>query len=121
MITRPYRSVLYIPASNARAMEKARTLSADAIIFDLEDAVTPAEKLPARDLLARALLGFWPDLWPSRRGGAAFASFLKQGGLEGWRLRRRSHPGDQAGATRRRRPARDFSSPGSSRSSRSQS
>ncbi|WP_374422529.1 CoA ester lyase [Paracoccus sp. (in: a-proteobacteria)] len=56
MITRPYRSVLYIPASNARAMEKARTLSADAIIFDLEDAVTPAEKLPARDLLARALL-----------------------------------------------------------------
>ena len=51
MITRPYRSVLYIPASNARAMEKARTLSADAIIFDLEDAVTPAEKLPARDLL----------------------------------------------------------------------
>ena len=56
MITRPYRSVLYIPASNARAMEKARTLSADAIIFDLEDAVTPVEKLPARDLLARALL-----------------------------------------------------------------
>ena len=51
MITRPYRSVLYIPASNARAMEKARTLSADAIIFDLEDAVTPVEKLPARDLL----------------------------------------------------------------------
>ena len=56
MITRPYRSVLYIPASNARAMEKARTLSADAIIFDLEDAVTPAEKLPARELLAHALL-----------------------------------------------------------------
>lgn len=55
MITRPYRSVLYIPASNARAMEKARTLSADAIIFDLEDAVTPVQ-LPARDLLARALL-----------------------------------------------------------------
>ena len=39
-------------------------------------------ELPAC-LLARALLGFWPDLWPSRRGGAAFASFLKQGGLEG--------------------------------------
>jgi (3S)-malyl-CoA thioesterase len=52
----PYRSVLYIPAANARAMEKARDLPADAIIFDLEDAVTPAEKVAARDLLARALL-----------------------------------------------------------------
>ena len=53
---RPYRSVLYIPAANVRAMEKARGLPADAIIFDLEDAVAPAEKVPARDLLARALL-----------------------------------------------------------------
>ena len=52
----PYRSVLYIPAANARAMEKARDLPADAIIFDLEDAVTPAEKVAARELLARALL-----------------------------------------------------------------
>jgi (3S)-malyl-CoA thioesterase len=58
---RPYRSVLYIPASNARAMEKARTLPADAIIFDLEDAVAPAEKLAARDLLARALLSDYGD------------------------------------------------------------
>lgn len=55
-MTRPYRSVLYIPAANARAMEKARSLTADAIIFDLEDAVAPAEKVPARDLLAKALL-----------------------------------------------------------------
>lgn len=55
-MTRPTRSVLYIPASNQRAMEKARTLAADAIIFDLEDAVAPAEKIPARDLLTRALL-----------------------------------------------------------------
>lgn len=53
---RPYRSVLYIPAANVRAMEKARTLAADAIIFDLEDAVSPGEKSSARDLLARALL-----------------------------------------------------------------
>lgn len=52
----PYRSALYIPAANARAMEKARSLPADAIIFDLEDAVTPAEKVTARELLARALL-----------------------------------------------------------------
>lgn len=55
-MTRPYRSVLYIPAANARAMEKAQTLAADAIIFDLEDAVAPAEKAPARELLAQALL-----------------------------------------------------------------
>ncbi|MDT1063494.1 CoA ester lyase [Paracoccus sp. CPCC 101403] len=55
-MTRPYRSVLYIPAANARAMEKARTLSADAIIFDLEDAVSPAEKETARELLSQALL-----------------------------------------------------------------
>ncbi|WP_134724540.1 HpcH/HpaI aldolase/citrate lyase family protein [Paracoccus luteus] len=52
---RPFRSVLYIPASNARAMDKARTLAADAIIFDLEDAVAPAEKPGARDLLRAAL------------------------------------------------------------------
>ncbi len=54
-MTRPYRSVLYIPAANARAMEKAQTLAADAIIFDLEDAVAPAEKVAARSLLAQAL------------------------------------------------------------------
>lgn len=39
-------------------------------------------ELPAC-LLARVLLGRWPGLWPDRRGGATFASFLKQGGLEG--------------------------------------
>ncbi len=54
-MARPYRSVLYIPAANERAMEKARTLQADAIIFDLEDAVAPSEKATARDALARAL------------------------------------------------------------------
>ncbi len=52
---RPYRSVLYIPASNARALEKAQGLAADAIIFDLEDAVAPAEKHAARATLAQAL------------------------------------------------------------------
>lgn len=55
-MTRPYRSVLYIPGSNARALDKARDLAVDAIIFDLEDAVAPAEKESARDLLATALL-----------------------------------------------------------------
>lgn len=52
---RPYRSVLYIPASKARAIEKVKTLPVDAIIFDLEDAVAPDEKVNARALLAEAL------------------------------------------------------------------
>ena len=52
---RPTRSLLYIPASNARAMDKARSLPCDGIIFDLEDAVAPAEKTAARAALAAAL------------------------------------------------------------------
>lgn len=52
---RPFRSVLYIPASNERALDKALSLPADAIIFDLEDAVAPGEKTAARDILHRAL------------------------------------------------------------------
>ena len=51
----PYRSVLYLPASNARALEKARGLDTDAIIFDLEDAVSPDQKDSARTALANAL------------------------------------------------------------------
>lgn len=45
---RPRRSVLYMPGSNARAMEKAKALNADAVIFDLEDAVAPDAKVEAR-------------------------------------------------------------------------
>lgn len=45
---RPRRSVLYVPASSGRALEKARTLAADALIVDLEDAVAPAAKDAAR-------------------------------------------------------------------------
>ncbi len=52
---RPYRSVLYIPASRARALDKARGLPVDAIIFDLEDAVSADEKDAARETLAQAL------------------------------------------------------------------
>ena len=52
---RPFRSVLYIPASKERALEKARGLAVDAIIFDLEDAVAVEEKAAARDMLAAAL------------------------------------------------------------------
>ncbi len=54
-MTRPFRSVLYIPGSKERALEKARDLAADAIIFDLEDAVAPQEKAAARATLARFL------------------------------------------------------------------
>src|SRR5580704_8737589 len=52
---RPRRSVLFVPASNARAVEKARILDADGLIFDLEDAVAPNMKPAAREQVARAL------------------------------------------------------------------
>ncbi|HBT01192.1 MAG TPA: CoA ester lyase, partial [Citreicella sp.] len=52
---RPYRSVLYIPGSKDRALDKARSLAVDAVIFDLEDAVAPAEKPAARATLTAAL------------------------------------------------------------------
>jgi citrate lyase subunit beta / citryl-CoA lyase len=47
-VDRPRRSVLYMPAANARALEKAKSIPADAIIFDLEDAVAPDAKETAR-------------------------------------------------------------------------
>ncbi|MDJ0637456.1 MAG: CoA ester lyase [Paracoccaceae bacterium] len=49
------RSVLYIPGSKERALEKARSLPVDVIIFDLEDAVAPDEKVAARQTLAAEL------------------------------------------------------------------
>ena len=52
---RPRRSVLYMPGSNARALEKARALPADALILDLEDAVAPDAKTLARDQVIAAL------------------------------------------------------------------
>ena len=52
---RPRRSVLYMPASNARALEKARTLDADGIILDLEDAVAPDAKAEARVMACSAV------------------------------------------------------------------
>lgn len=54
---RPRRSVLYMPGANARALEKAKTLPADSLILDLEDATAPSEKSTARDLVAEALRG----------------------------------------------------------------
>ena len=55
-LVRPFRSVLYIPASKERVLEKAMTLTADALIFDLEDAVSPDAKAAARDIMRAALL-----------------------------------------------------------------
>jgi len=52
---RPRRSVLYMPGSNARALDKARTLPADGLIFDLEDAVAPDAKAGAREQVCAAL------------------------------------------------------------------
>jgi citrate lyase subunit beta/citryl-CoA lyase len=52
---RPRRSVLYMPGSNARAMEKAQSLPADALILDLEDAVAPDAKIAARGLVCEAV------------------------------------------------------------------
>jgi citrate lyase subunit beta/citryl-CoA lyase len=48
-VTQVLRSVLYMPSSNARALEKAKTIAADGIIFDLEDAVAPDAKEAARE------------------------------------------------------------------------
>ncbi len=52
---RPRRSALYMPASNARALARARSLEADILIFDLEDAVAPEAKGVARSTLEAAL------------------------------------------------------------------
>ncbi|HEY3530214.1 MAG TPA: CoA ester lyase [Nocardioides sp.] len=54
---RPRRSVLYMPASNARALEKARSIPCDGLILDLEDAVAPDAKHAARDAACAAAAG----------------------------------------------------------------
>ena len=53
---RPRRSVLYMPSSNERALEKAKAIPADALILDLEDAVAPDAKAQARENAAAAVL-----------------------------------------------------------------
>src|ERR1700710_862604 len=55
MPIRPRRSVLYMPGSNARALEKAKTLPADGVILDLEDAVAPDAKARARHSVVAAV------------------------------------------------------------------
>jgi citrate lyase subunit beta/citryl-CoA lyase len=57
MTVRPRRSILYMPGSNPRAMEKGKTLPADGLILDLEDAVAPDAKIQAREQVAAAIQG----------------------------------------------------------------
>jgi citrate lyase subunit beta / citryl-CoA lyase len=52
---RPRRSVLFMPGSNPRALERAKILAADALIFDLEDAVAPDAKETARQMVCAAV------------------------------------------------------------------
>jgi citrate lyase subunit beta/citryl-CoA lyase len=55
VIARPRRSALYMPASNAKAIDKARSLACDVVILDLEDAVAPEAKAMARDQAVAAV------------------------------------------------------------------
>jgi len=54
-VCRPRRSLLFMPGSNKRALDKAKKLPADVLIFDLEDAVSPEEKGLAREQVIEAL------------------------------------------------------------------
>jgi citrate lyase subunit beta / citryl-CoA lyase len=74
---RPRRSALYVPGSNQRALEKARGLDADVLIFDFEDGVAPDRKEEARKQVAAA---------------------LKAGGYKAERVIRINHPGTRLGA-----------------------
>ena len=74
---RPRRSALYVPGSNARALEKARTLDADVLIFDLEDGVAPDRKEEAR---------------------AQIIAALAQGGYDAELVIRVNHPASRLGA-----------------------
>ena len=71
----PRRSLLFMPGSNTRALEKARILAADAIILDLEDSVAPEAKGLARDQIAQGDRGRRlrqaRDLDPDQRAGHA--------------------------------------------------
>lgn len=56
-LLKPRRSALYMPGSNARALEKAKTLDVDCLLLDLEDAVAPDAKGEAREQIVSAVLG----------------------------------------------------------------
>ena len=65
------RSVLFVPAVNARALEKARGLDCDAVVIDLEDAVGPDRKVDARRAAVEALAGDWGEKTVAVRVNAA--------------------------------------------------
>lgn len=64
------RAVLFLPASNPRAIEKARASDADLVVLDLEDAVKPDDKAAARDAAVEAVAGDWPMPVAIRVNGA---------------------------------------------------
>ena len=86
------RSVLYLPASNARAIQKARTLDCDVAVLDLEDAVAPEAKADARAAAVQAV-----------RDGVARRKGLTPEGCRGPRVKRRR--------TRGRRPRASAATP----------
>ena len=97
MTVRPRRSVLYMPGSNARALEKARGIAADALILDLEDAVAPDAKELARRQVARC--GQGQRLRQTRSGDPHQCAVdrLGRGRSESRRRRRpRCHPRAQS-------------------------
>ena len=106
---RPRRSVLYMPGANERALEKAKTIPADALILDLEDAVAPDAKVEARDRVCAAAAS--GELRQARRSPSgptaldtAVARRRPRGHRRG-RARRRRGAQDQLGR-RRARPSR---------------
>ena len=93
----PRRSVLYMPGSNARALEKASTLPADGVILDLEDSVAPEAKEAARQQVTDAV----------KVGGfGARAVFIRVNAVD------TSWHADDLAAAASRRPRRDFDSEG---------
>ena len=107
MTFRPRRSVLYMPGSNARAIEKARTLPADGVILDLEDAVAPEAKEQARQQVVDAVkaggFGSPRGVHPGQRHRHALARRRSQRRLP---RRARWHPGAQGRPGRHARTGR---------------
>ena len=105
MTIRPRRSVLFLPASNQRAIDKARTLASDVLILDLEDAVAPEAKAAARGAAVAAMAtGFGARERVVRANGldtewgAADAAALASANVEAVVFPKISSPADLAAA-----------------------
>ena len=119
MQIRPRRSVLYMPGSNARALEKAKSIAADALILDLEDAVAPEAKEAARAQVCAAVQERWLRSTrahhPRQRARHALGSGRPGGSRRGGARRRaaaqarhrRRYRARDGGAGTRRRPRQD--------------